>query len=351
MWGLREWLLGFLPYTHGRQATQPTSRALCTKPPRRAPIEQSETTAARLPYDRFMRLHQSAYHRITVADSVAWRTMSFERNQQSSMALDDPFDSDIEYVDYLHLAMAVAPDAARSLVIGLGGGSVVKRMWRDYAPMHVDAVEIDSDVVDIARAHFALPDDERIAVTIGDGREFVQAIATTYDIIIVDAFDDDHIPCHLMTREFMRELRGRLAPDGVVVYNALGSLHGPDSAPFRSLHRTACEAWRRVWLFPLGYAHEPSAAARNIIMLATDAPLATEELLARISTCVHGRVSVRAFRTFGEDLYRGTIEHGDVPTLTDVGGCPGADDARNGDRRAHPSDRPSARETGRAGAV
>jgi spermidine synthase len=264
-----------------------------------------------------MHERKSAYHRLNVTDDGAWRVLKFERNQQSSMALDDPFESDIEYVDYFHLAMALAPEATRTLVIGLGGASVVKRMWRDYPAMRIDAVEIDAEVVAVAREYFALPDDERICVTVGDGRQFVQASAETYDIAIVDAFDDDVVPEHLLTEEFMRELHDRLGADGVAVFNVIGSLYGKHSRPFRSFHRTLSSVWDRVWLFPLRYANHPSEASRNIIVLATDADVSREELLRRIATRVDGLVGVRGFATFGEDLYRGAIRRGDVPLLRD----------------------------------
>ena len=166
------------------------------------------------------------------------------------MALDDPFETDIEYVDYFHIALAVRPDAARTLVLGLGGGSIVKRMWRDYPAMHIDAVEIDAEVVDIAREYFALPEDPRIRIAVDDGRAFLSACEETYDIVIVDAFDDDRMPRHLMTEEFMRDVRERLSPGGVVAYNVIGSLHGPLSKPFRSLCRTVSNVWSKPVALP-----------------------------------------------------------------------------------------------------
>jgi spermidine synthase len=274
--------------------------------------------------------HDSPYHHIQVSDSAAWRTLRFERNRQSSMALDDPFESDLEYVEYFHLAMAIKPDAARTLVIGLGGGSVVKRMWRDYPGMHVDVAEIDPEVADIARGLFALPVDERISVTIGDGRVFVQTTVETYDIVIVDAFDDDRVPRHLTTEEFMREVRDRMSPDGVLAYNFIGSLVGLRSRPFRSLFRTVSNVWRRVWAFPVGYSDNLSGADQNIIVLATDVEISDEELLARIASRVDGLVTVRAFQHFGDDLYRGAIRRGDVPLILDE---PSAKRAPRGGKR------------------
>jgi spermidine synthase len=259
----------------------------------------------------------SPHHRLAVSDNAGVRLLKFERNQQSSMRIDDPYETDIEYVGYLHLALAIAPRATRALVIGLGGGSVVKRMWRDYPWMHVDAVEIDAEVVRIADEFFELPDDERIRVFVDDGRTFVATCTETYDVVIIDAFDDDHVPRPLLTEEFMRECRDLLTEGGVIAYNVIGAVYGSQSRPFRSLYRTAANLWRQVWVFPLGISDDIADKTRNIVMLASDAELDEEELLDRIANRVNGLVTVPAFERFGEDLYRGGIRTGDVPIITE----------------------------------
>ena len=259
----------------------------------------------------------SPYHHIRITENDGMRQLKFERNQQSTMSLDDPFETDIDYVGYLHIAMALKPDAARTLVVGLGGGSLVKRMWRDYAPMHLDVAEIDPVVVELAYDYFELPDDDRIEVFLEDGRAFVRLTPHTYDIIVVDAFNDDHIPRPLMTEEFLRDCRDHLAPDGVLAYNVIGSVYGPHSKPFRSLHRTASNVWRRVWTFPIGIAEDARDQTRNVVMLATDAHVSEDELLDRIADRVGGLVTVPKFERFGEDLYRGAIRTGDVQLILD----------------------------------
>ncbi len=259
----------------------------------------------------------SAYHRLRITENNGVRQLKFERNQQSSMRLDDPFETDIEYVGYLHLTMAVAPQAARTLVVGLGGGSLVKRMWRDYPWMHIDAVEIDEEVAEVARAFFELPADPRITVTIDDGRAFVRLASEIYDIIVIDAFDDDRVPLPLLTEEFLRECQACLSPDGVIAYNFIGAVYGPHSKPFRSLHRTASNVWRNVWTFPLGQSENPDDSTRNIVMLASDAALSDDQLLDRIASRVDGIVTVPAFERFAEDFYAGKVRSGDVPILTD----------------------------------
>jgi len=261
--------------------------------------------------------YQSTYHRLCVTDNDGVRLLKFERNQQSTMLIADPFETTIEYVGYLHLTLAVKPDARRALVIGLGGGSLVKRMWRDYPDMRIDAVELDSEVVAIAREFFALPDDERLTVTVADGRDFLLMTPHTYDIIVIDAFDDDFVPRRLLTEEFLRECHDRMSPCGVIAYNVIGAVYGPFSKAFRSLHRTAANVWRNVWVFPLGIAEDSRDNTRNIVMLASDTELTQDELLERIASRVNGLVTVPAFERFGEDLYRGKVRSGDVPLITD----------------------------------
>jgi len=245
--------------------------------------------------------HTSAFNDITVADEGFIRTLSFGGIRQSSMYLDAPFDTDFEYPGYLHTALAVKPDAARTLAIGLGGGTVVKRMWRDYPEMRIDVVELDPDVVDVARRFFALPDDDRIRVIVGDGREFVAATDETYDIVIIDAFEGDRVPLQLADDGFMRAVLDRLSPGGAVIYNFMGSVDGRGRGPFNDLRATLSRAWARVFVF---LVDEGVAAlgASNIILLATDAPLTADALRVQIASRVDGLVTVPAFHLFGDDL-------------------------------------------------
>ena len=258
------------------------------------------------------------YHRLRVTESAGVRLLRLDRSPQSSMKVDDPFDTDFEYPQYLHLALALNPTASRTLVIGLGGGTVVKQMWSAYPDMRIDAVEIDLAVVDVARRYFELPDDERVRVFVGDGREFIETTSETYDIVIVDAYDDDRIPYHLTTRQFLEAVRARLAPDGVAAYNVIGSLDGDWSKPFRSLHRTMGMVWRRVVVFAVGIGADPRRGEiRNIVLLGTDAAGSDDGLLASIESRVDGRVLLPGFEHLAEDHYVGGIRGGDVPVLED----------------------------------
>lgn len=261
--------------------------------------------------------HDTPYHRVRITDNDGVRLMRFERNRQSTMSIDDPFETDCEYCGYLHLPMAVRPQSKRVLVVGLGGGSVVKRYWRDYPWIHVDAVELDPEIAEIAHAFFEVPHDPRIAVHVAEGREFIRRHGEPYDIVILDAYDDDRVPRALLTEEFFREVRDRLAEGGVIAYNFIGAVYGPHSKPFRSLHRTLKNVWPAVWTFPIGICDDVTDKTRNIVVMASDTELDSDTLLDRIANRVDGLVTVPGFRGFGEDFYQGPIRTGDVPLILD----------------------------------
>ncbi|MRS11913.1 MAG: spermine synthase [Actinobacteria bacterium] len=258
------------------------------------------------------------YHRITVTEGDGARHLRFDRSHQSALDLDDPFESRIRYPDYMHLALALKPDAKRVLVLGLGGGAITKRFWRDYPSVTVDSVEIDPVVVEVARKYFWLPEDERSRVFVQDARRYVQTTGERYDIVIVDAYYSDSLPFHLTTEEFLREVKGIMTPDGVLAYNVISRVDGDGSDLFRSMYRTATGVWDEVWAFPLGIGKDgDERTRRNIIVLATDAHLSEPELRGRIASRVDGVVTIGGFPEMADDLYTDPVPVADVPVLTD----------------------------------
>ncbi len=259
------------------------------------------------------------YHRLVVTQDATERHLRFDRSHQSAMFLDDPYETSFAYPQYLHLALAAKPDARSVLIVGLGGGSLVKRMWRDYPQMQIDVAEIDPVVVDVAYDHFELVRDPRIRVVAEDGRRFLNASDKRYDIIVMDAYYADALPSHLTTEEFFREADAHLTPGGVVAYNVIGAVEGEGSRLFRSMYRTAGSVWDNLWVFPIGISEDGRVdQRRNIIVLATNGRADREELLGRIANRVSGAVTISGFEAFAADLWESPVATDDVPTLTDA---------------------------------
>jgi spermidine synthase len=84
-------------------------------------------------------------------------------------------------------------------------------------------VEIDPDILPVAKEYFYFKENEKLKVHSGDARQFIKRSKKKYDIIFLDAYQADYIPFHLTTLEFMREAKSRLKENGVVVSNILSS--------------------------------------------------------------------------------------------------------------------------------
>ncbi|MDQ7848934.1 MAG: fused MFS/spermidine synthase [Armatimonadota bacterium] len=260
----------------------------------------------------------SAYHHVVVVEDAVARYLRFDRSFQSGMYLQDPFDSPFLYAAYAHLGLIFRPQAGIVLVVGLGGGSIPKRFWRDYREMTVEVAELDPMVVDVANKFFGLPADLRLRVVVQDGRRFLRQSARRYDIIILDAYFAESIPFHLTTREFMQLARARLASGGIVLSNLIGALQGPRSRLFRAMYRTMGEVFPGLYLFPTAFRpYEDADVIRNIIVVASqERGLGRDEILRR-ARALATRVTYRDFVKYAADYYAAAIPVADVPVLTD----------------------------------
>lgn len=184
----------------------------------------------------------SLYHRISVRDAGPYRELIFGGTRvqsQTRISLSDPLHSGWRYTDAFHLGPLLVPNAQRALFVGLGGGIGPRQFRAMYPRMRIDVVELDPEVVKVAKDYFFLKEDERLRVHVDDGRAFVRrAKRGSYDLIFLDAYFADAIPFHLTTREFFQIVRQKLAPGGAVFTNFAGPMRGRGSAFFRSMYKT-----------------------------------------------------------------------------------------------------------------
>jgi spermidine synthase len=108
------------------------------------------------------------------------------------------------------------------LMIGLGGGSLVKFCHRHLRDTRLTVVEIDPDIIEL-REWFHIPaDDDRLQVILGDGADFVRRGDWTADILLIDAFDRGGVAPSLASEDFYAQAFRCLGPKGVLVMNLAG---------------------------------------------------------------------------------------------------------------------------------
>ena len=166
----------------------------------------------------------------------------------------------------LEVALLMRPRPQDALVIGLGGG-LAPRLLEAHG-VRCESVEIDPCVVRIAREEFGF----KGAVSVADGRSFLQRSGERWDMIFLDVCTSDRLPLHLFTVEALHLLRGRLTPDGVLVIQFIGD-DGPWSA---SLTRTVREVFDNACMLAPAMIG-PSVGPRWILAGWFDLPLASEE--------------------------------------------------------------------------
>ena len=103
------------------------------------------------------------------------------------------------------------------LILGMGSGTYARQCEAYFGNMNIEGVEIDEKITDLSRKYFDLPED--VEVTTYDGRAYLQAVDTKYDVIMVDAYQDITIPFQMSSREFFTQVRDHLKDGGVMVVN------------------------------------------------------------------------------------------------------------------------------------
>jgi spermidine synthase len=175
------------------------------------------------------------------------------------------------YIALFEYLPAARPAAKRALCIGLGAGSVPRSLQGRHG-IATDVVEIDPEIVRVARRYFGFPSDIHVAVE--DGRTFVEHAEHRYDFVVLDAFHAEAHPLHLFTREFFARADAILDAGGILAINMVGVAEGPVAAGWQAVDRTLRERFPHVRVFA---APQVDPAVRdlftNVFVVASHEPL------------------------------------------------------------------------------
>jgi len=168
---------------------------------------------------------------IQVSEEDGVRYLHFgSRWVQGAMRIARPWSLELEYTRdmMLPLLLRSAPSWPRSaLLIGLGAASLTKFLYRHRPRTRISVVEWDERVAVAAYRHFKLPHDPpRLTVAIDEGSAFLARTQRSYDLILVDGFDENARPGPLESSAFYRLCRSRLTDTGVMAANLLGRSRG-----------------------------------------------------------------------------------------------------------------------------
>lgn len=166
---------------------------------------------------------RDGYGEIVVADNGGVRSLYFGEILQSSIRLDRPGTLVEEYGRAMMSPLIFRNDMRDVLMIGLGGCSLIHFLLGALPGCSIDAVELRRQVIDVARDFFLMPsEDPRLEVFHAAGEDFMREHADgggKYDLIMIDAFDDDGPAFPLLEKDFLALCRSGLNQGGVFAIN------------------------------------------------------------------------------------------------------------------------------------
>jgi len=168
-------------------------------------------------------LLDETYPKPFVIDDGKSRYLYFNvRLMQSEMSLKAPNDLAIRYTQKMMAFLLFQPRPKRIVLIGLGGGSLIKFCYHKMPGTQLTAVELDPDVIAFRDTFLLPPDDERLQVLEADGAQFLETTEKGIDALLVDAFDKTGFAPSLANREFFDNAFAKLSGNGVLVINLAG---------------------------------------------------------------------------------------------------------------------------------
>ena len=199
----------------------------------------------------------SDYSTIIVRDEKDVRTMYFVRDNgdlalESSVNTKKPSLLLIPYTRIMMGALLFHPKPKTALMIGLGGGAMPHHIQAFHDDLRLDAVDIDPEIVRIAKEYFLLRPDEHLRLHAADGFDFIDNCENEYDILFMDAFlkpsedtDSTGTPVRLKTMDFYEQITRCLTDQGVVAFNINRSFS------LKSDIKNIQDAFPQTWVVPV----------------------------------------------------------------------------------------------------
>ncbi len=225
---------------------------------------------------RIVHRERSLYSTILVDQrgSLLCLKFSIRRNQRNQSCIDTrrPKEMVFTYTRMMMAGLLLKPNPARILILGLGGGTLPMTLSELYPDAAIDVVEIDPAVVTVAHEYFGFEPTANMQVFTQDARVFTKRAGLrgdTYDLIMLDVFNGDYIPEHLMTREFLEETQTLMSDGAVLVANTftISRLYHHESTTYQAVFGV--------------FLNLKSAASANRIILATSGELPERTVLVQ----------------------------------------------------------------------
>lgn len=183
---------------------------------------------------------------------------------QSGVYLDGSKELTFSYTQKMAELVEQSLKKDKILVLGGGAFTLPQYLADKYPSSRIDVVEIDPQLVSIARQYFGYKDPPNVSVISQDARVFLNGNNQKYDVVLVDVYSDTLIPFSLSTMEYAKRLKLAVNEEGLVIANIIGSSNPACKGLLEALHTSYARQFSFYKAYPLG---DPSLqTTQNIIV-------------------------------------------------------------------------------------
>lgn len=215
--------------------------------------------------DRFELLYsqQSGIGLLQVLDYSDHRELLIDGVNQGDMTVEGGY----AWRDYIHdlvlLSTSHNPEAKTALQLGLGAGMLPKALSK--RGMSVTAVDIEPQMIEIARKQFDLP--KEVNVVLSDARAFLRHDTNKYDLIFLDTFASESTAWHMLTSEAMHDIQRHLNPGGRLLINTV-AYADPKRPGLDGIESSVLSAFPQAEVYPQDNPGNDPSTLINITIVA-----------------------------------------------------------------------------------
>ncbi len=168
------------------------------------------------------------------------------------------------YYDYYNLLPEMLEKKELDiLIIGFAGGTIANQMkyFCEDKIINIDGVEIDNEVIDISKKYFDT-NDKGFNIYNEEGRMFLKQAEKKYDLIIIDAYNNQlQIPFHLTTEEFFKLIEEKLHEKGMVAINV--NAESEKSELLLAIANSIAYNFSNIMITPINFSFNYMIVGRN----------------------------------------------------------------------------------------
>lgn len=163
---------------------------------------------------------QDEFGVIRIFDDGKYRILSFaDGDEQSRIQLKTPHVLQHEYTQAMLLAL-MDRTPKRACILGLGGGALVHALDQSVRGIHITAVELRPDIIDVAKEYFRLPQGKRFDIICNDAIDFIKTnTSKKFDMVLTDLYQHFGMDKRVATEQFLEHAKQQLKADGILVMN------------------------------------------------------------------------------------------------------------------------------------